>query len=281
MTGPLAVVTSHSRTGLMPLAGLLPITDPSSSLHHQTPGVYLAWIEKEHLMSVTLICQLAGPFPCWHAATWKTARFLWRIKKDRWVRRERRSNTIMFFRYEYKMTQLTGHTRFYFISQCTRPPYFVFFVLFSSDRLHLILTARRHLEHFRFKMRVSILDLSLKCKTPAITNIARVSTYPLRHTRRHTHINTYTGNWGSSAMQKSNMEPTFLNGGLLERRSFHKPELSLQCIEDEQTLSYYTSAARSMCFEEHLRWEISNAVTESWSILDQRCLVWQLWSEFC
>lgn len=166
-------------------------------------------------MSVTLICQLAGPFPCWHAATWKTVRFLWRIKKDRWVRRERRSNTIMLFRYEYKMTQLTGHTRFYFISQCTRPPYFVFFVLFSSDRLHLILTARRHLEHFRFKMRVSILDLSLKCKTPAITNIARVSTYPLRHTHRHTHTNTYTGSWGSSAMQKSNMEPTFLNGRLL------------------------------------------------------------------
>lgn len=80
------------------------------------------------------------------------------------------------------MTQLTGHTRFYFISQCIRPPYFVFFVLFSSACLHLILTAGRHLEHFRFKTRVSILDLSLKCKMPATTNIARVSTHPVVHT---------------------------------------------------------------------------------------------------
>lgn len=185
MTGSLAVVTSHSRTGLMPLTGLPPTTDPPPLLspHHQTTRVYLAWIEKEHLMSVTLICQL--PFLCWHTATWKTEQCLWRIKRDRWVRHERRSNTIMFFRYEYKTTQLTGHTRFYFISQCTRPPYFVFFVLFSSDYLHLILTARRHFEHFRFKAWVSILDLSLKCKTPAITNIAWVSTRHLRH--RHTH----------------------------------------------------------------------------------------------
>lgn len=133
-------------------------------------------------MSVTLICQLAGLFLCCHSATWKMERRLWWIKKDRWVRHERRSNTIMFFRYEYKMTQLTGYTRFYFISLCTRPPYFVFFVLFSSDYLHLILTAGRHLEHFRFKARVSILDLSLKCKTPAITNIARVHRDPLRRT---------------------------------------------------------------------------------------------------
>ncbi len=198
MTGSLAVVTSHSRTSLMPLTGLLPIRDTnppssSSSPHHQTTRVYLAWVEKEHLMSVTLICQLAGPFTCWHTATWKTERRLWRIKRDRWVRHERRSNTIMFFRYEYKTTQLTGHTRFYFISQCTRPPYFVFFVLFSSDYLHLILTAGRHLEHFRFETRVSILDLSLKCKTPAITNIARVSTYRLRHTQTQAHIYcTYT-----------------------------------------------------------------------------------------
>lgn len=148
-------------------------------------------------MSVTLICQLTGPFPCWHTATWKTERCLGRIKRDRWVRHELRSNTIMFFRYEYKMTQLTGHTRFYFISQCTGPPYFVFFVLFSSDYLHLILTARRHLEHFRFKARVSILDLSLKCKTPAITNIARVNTYPLRNSQTHTYCtHTYTGSWG-------------------------------------------------------------------------------------
>lgn len=142
-------------------------------------------------MSVTLICQLEGPFQCWHTATWKTEWSLWWIKRDRWVRLEQRSNTIMFLRYEYKTTQLTGHTRFYFISQCTRPPYFVFFVLFSSDYLHLILTAVRHLEHFRFKMQVSILDLSLKCKTPAITNMAWVSTYP--HRQRHTHcIHTHT-----------------------------------------------------------------------------------------
>lgn len=190
MTGSLAVVTSYSSTGLMPLTGLLPITDPPPSLspHHQTTRVYLAWIEKEHLMSVTLICQLAGPILCRHTATWKTERCLWRIERDRWVRRERPSNAIMFFRYEYKMTQLTGHTRFYFISQCTRPPYFVFFVLFSSDYLHLISTAGRHLEHFRFKARVSILDLSLKCKTPAIDNIAWVSTYHLTHTHiLHTH----------------------------------------------------------------------------------------------
>lgn len=162
-----------------------------SSPDHQTTRVYLSWIEKEHLMSVTLICQLAGPFQCWHTATWKTEQSLWWIKRDRWVRLEQRSNTIMFLRYEYKTTQLTGHTRFYFISQCTRPPYFVFFVLFSSDYLHLILTAVRHLEHFRFKMQVSILDLSLKCKTPAITNMAWVSTYP--HRQRHTHrIHTHT-----------------------------------------------------------------------------------------
>lgn len=85
------------------------------------------------------------------------------------------------------MTQLTGHTRFYFISQCIRPPYFVFFVLFSSACLHLILTAGRHLEHFRFKTRVSILDLSLKCKMPATTNIARVSTHPIAHAHPPTH----------------------------------------------------------------------------------------------
>lgn len=157
----------------MPLTGFLPITDPS--LPDCTIRVYLAGMEQEHLMSVTLICQLVGPILCWHTAPWKTERCLWRIRRDRWVRREQRSNTIMFFRYEYKMTQLTGHTRFYFISQCTRPPYFVFFVPFSSDRLHLILTAGRHLEHFRFQIRVSILDLSLKCKTPAITNRAWVS----------------------------------------------------------------------------------------------------------
>lgn len=195
MTGSRAVVTSYSRTGLMPHTGFLPITDTPSSPLHQTARVYLAWMEKDHLMSVTLICQLAGPFPCWHTATWKTERRLWRIKRDRWVRHERRSNTIMFFRYEYKTTQLTGHTRFYFISQCTRPPYFVFFVLFSSERLHLILTAGRHLEHFRFRARVSILDLSLKCKTPAITNIARVSTYPFRHRHTptvHTHTHRHT-----------------------------------------------------------------------------------------
>lgn len=164
-------------------------------------------------MSVTLICQLAGSFPCWHTATWKTERCLWRIKRDRWVRHERRSNTIMFFRYEYKTTQLTGHTRFYFISQCTRPPYFVFFVLFSSDYLHLILTAGRHLEHFRFKTRVSILDLSLKCKTPAITNIAWVSTYPLRYTHI-LYMHTCTGSSCSSAMLKSNVDTFFLNGKL-------------------------------------------------------------------
>lgn len=110
------------------------------------------------------------------------------------MRREQRNNTIMFFRYEYKMTQLTGHTRFYFIPQCIRPPYFVFFVLFSSACLHLILTAGRHLEHFRFKMRVSILDLSLKCKTPATTNIAWVSTHALKRTRTHTerHMRAHT-----------------------------------------------------------------------------------------
>lgn len=164
-------------------------------------------------MSVTLICQLAGSFPCWHTATWKTERCLWRIKRDRWVRHERRSNTIMFFRYEYKTTQLTGHTRFYFISQCTRPPYFVFFVLFSSDYLHLILTARRHLEHFRFKTRVSILDLSLKCKTPAITNIAWVNTYPLRYTQTHILYCTYTGSSCSSAIPKSNVDTSFLMTG--------------------------------------------------------------------
>lgn len=144
-------------------------------------------MEKKHLMSVTLICQLAGPFRCWHTATWKTEHCLWRIKRDRWVRLERQSNTIMFLRYEYKTTQLTGHTRFYFISRCTRPPYIVFFVLFSWDYLHLILTAWRHLEHFRFKMRVSILDLSLKCKTPAITNMAWVNANPRRHAQTHTH----------------------------------------------------------------------------------------------
>lgn len=119
----------------------------------------------------------------------------------------------MFFRYEYKTTQLTGHTRFYFISQCTRPPYFVFFVLFSSDYLHLILTAGRHLEHFRFKTRVSILDLSLKCKTPAITNIAWVSTYPLRYTHI-LYMHTCTGSSCSSAMLKSNVDTFFLNGKL-------------------------------------------------------------------
>lgn len=118
------------------------------------------------------------------------------------MRLERWSNTIMFLRYEYKTTQLTGHTRFYFISQCSRPPYFVFFVLFSSDYLHLILTAGRHLEHFRFKMRVSILDLSLKCKTPAITNMVWVNTNPLRHTHRKAStyrvsvcINIYCTSW--------------------------------------------------------------------------------------
>lgn len=133
-------------------------------------------------MPVTLICQLAGPFLVDTRRLERRRCARWRISGDRWVRRERRNNTVMFFRYEYKMTQLTGHTRFYFISQCIRPPYFVFFVLFSSGFLHLILTAGWHLEHFRFKMRVSILDLSLKCKTPATSNIASASTRPPTHT---------------------------------------------------------------------------------------------------
>lgn len=63
MTGPLAVVTSHSRTGLMPLTGLLPITDPSSSLHHQTTGVYLAWIEKGALDVCDTHLSISRPLP--------------------------------------------------------------------------------------------------------------------------------------------------------------------------------------------------------------------------
>lgn len=190
-TGSPAVVTSHSGTSLTVCKqGLRPTEAPPPPHHQSLPSVD----GEGTLDACDTRLSISGPFLCWRAATWKTARPPWWIRRDRWVRREQRNNTIMFFRYEYKMTQLTGHTRFYFISQCIRPPYFVFFVLFSSACLHLILTAGRHLEHFRFKTRVSILDLSLKCKMPATTNIARVSTHPVAHTITH------TGRWASFAL---------------------------------------------------------------------------------
>lgn len=193
-TGSPAVVTSHSGTSLLVCKqGLRPTEapPPTPSPRHQS----LPSMDGEGALDACdTRLSISGPFLCWRAATWKTARPPWWIRRDRWVRREQRNNTIMFFRYEYKMTQLTGHTRFYFISQCIRPPYFVFFVLFSSACLHLILTAGRHLKHFRFKTRVSILDLSLKCKMPATTNIARVSAHPVVHTITH------TGRWASFAL---------------------------------------------------------------------------------
>lgn len=148
-TGSAVVVTSHSGTSLTAgKQGFCPQRCPSSSPPRQS----LPSTDGERALDACdTRLSISRPSLRWRAATWKTERRLWWIRGDRWVRHEQRNKTIMFFRYEYKMTQLTGHTRFYFISQCIRPPYFVFFVLFSSACLHLILTAGRHLEHFRFK----------------------------------------------------------------------------------------------------------------------------------
>lgn len=139
---------------------LMPIIAPSKRRLH------LALMLREHFMSQALICQLTGAFWCWRAGAWKTKSRPWRMKRDRWVKHELECNTIMCFRYEYKTTLLTVHTRLYFISQCTQPPYFVFFVPFSSDYLHLNVTGCLHLKWLHLKMQVSIFDL------------------PSRHTRR-------------------------------------------------------------------------------------------------
>lgn len=81
------------------------------------------------------------------------------MRRDRWVKHELECNTIMCFRYEYKTTLLTVHTRLDFISRRTQPPYFIFFVRFSSDYLHLIVTGCRHLKRLHLEMQVSIFDL--------------------------------------------------------------------------------------------------------------------------
>lgn len=175
------------------------------------------------------------------------------------------------------MTQLTGHTRFYFISQCIRLPYFVFFVLFSSACLHLILTAGRHLEHFRFKMRVSILDLSLKCKTPATTNIAWVSTHALKHTHRHVHAHTvyththiYTGRWGSFAMQKSSMDPfAFMAGRISTSNS------NIKCSSAIHYSCKYWSV-KDLCGQKSISNRIANPIHQQTFIF---CVIYG-WSEY-
>lgn len=58
-TGSPAVVTSHSGTSLTVCKqGLRPTEAPPPTLIR----AYLAWMEKERSMPVTLVCQLAGPF---------------------------------------------------------------------------------------------------------------------------------------------------------------------------------------------------------------------------
>lgn len=132
---------------------LMPIIAPSKRRLH------LALMLREHFMSLALICQLTGAFWCWRAGAWKTKSRPWRMKRDRWVKHELECNTIMCFRYEYKTTLLTVHTRLYFISRCTQPPYFVFFVPFSSDYMRLIVTGCLHLKQLHFKKQVRIFDL--------------------------------------------------------------------------------------------------------------------------
>ncbi len=132
---------------------LMPIIAPSKRRLH------LALMLREHFMSQALICQLTRAFWCWRTGAWKTKSRPWWMKRDRWVKHELECNTIMCFRYEYKTTLLTVHTRLYFISLCTQPPYFVFFVPFSSDYLHLIVTGCLHLKRLHLKMQVSIFDL--------------------------------------------------------------------------------------------------------------------------
>ncbi len=136
---------------------LMPIIPPSKRRLH------LALMLREHFMSQALICQLTGVFWCWRTGAWKTKSRPWWMKRDRWVTHELECNTIMCFRYEYKTTLLTVHTRLYFISRCTQPPYFVFFVSFSSDYLHLIVTGCLHLKRLHLKMQVSIFDLPSRC----------------------------------------------------------------------------------------------------------------------
>lgn len=135
---------------------LMPIIAPSKRRLH------LALMLREHFMSPALICQLTGAFWCWRARAWKTKSRPWRMRRDSWVKHELRYNTVMCFRYEYKTTPLTVHTRLYFISRCTHPPYFTVFVPFSSDSLRLILTGCLHLKCFQLNMQVSILDLPSK-----------------------------------------------------------------------------------------------------------------------
>lgn len=129
-----AAVTSHLFIWQC-LIELQPIIGPSDI------KVYLGLMEKDHFMSVTFICQLTGVLLCWHHETWKIQSSPWLIRRDRWLRHELQSNAIMYYRYEYKMTKLTGHTRFLFHFTMYPATIFVVFVLFSSDYLHSSVTA--------------------------------------------------------------------------------------------------------------------------------------------
>lgn len=110
---------------------LVPITAPSNRRFH------LTLMEREHFIQPTLICQLTGAFWCRNERAGKIRCYSWRMKRDSWVRHKLQSNIIMCFRYKYKMTRLTVHTRFYFISLSvprhhTLSPYSLFIWLHTS-----------------------------------------------------------------------------------------------------------------------------------------------------